>query len=61
MVHTAYGDEAVMQSNIFCLYGQFCDGQEDVQGNPRSGRPSDGWQNTKNVQQLLLQNCNLSL
>ena len=47
MVHTAYGGEAVTQSNIFRWYGQFREGQEDVQGNPMSGHPSDGWQNQK--------------
>ena len=47
MVHTACGDEAVMRYNVFGWYGWIRVVREDVQGNPRSGRPSDGLQNRK--------------
>ena len=63
MVRAAYGDEALTRSDIFRLYGRFHEGREDVQNDPRSGRPSesraDG--NIENVRQLLLQNRHLSL
>jgi hypothetical protein len=41
MVRAAYADEALKQSNIFRWYGRFCEGQEAVQDDPRSGRPSE--------------------
>jgi hypothetical protein len=44
MVHTAYGDEAVMRYRVFGWYRWIREGRE---GNPRSGRASDGWQNWK--------------
>jgi len=42
MVHTAYGNEAVMRYNVFGWYGWIREVREDVQGNPSSRRPSDG-------------------
>ena len=63
MVCTAYGNEALTQSNIFHLYGQFHEGCEDVQDNPRgvssSESQTDG--NIRQVWQLLQQNHHLSL
>lgn len=41
IVHAAYGHEALMRSNILLWYGRFCEGQEDVQDDPRSGCPCD--------------------
>jgi len=56
MVHTACGDEAVMRYNVFGWYGWIRVVREDVQGNPLR------WiAKSKNVRQLLLQNCTLSL
>jgi len=37
MVRAAYGDEALMRSNIFCWYGWYHERQEDIQDNLRSG------------------------
>jgi hypothetical protein len=63
MVRAVYGDEALMRPDIFPWYGRFHEGREDVQNDPRSGRPSefraDG--NIENLRQLLLQNRHLSL
>jgi len=46
---------------IFRCYGLFCEGLEDVQGNPRSGRLSESRRdgNIEKVQQPLLQNHHL--
>jgi hypothetical protein len=41
MVRAAYGDEALMQSNIFRWYRWYHEGQEDFQDNLRSGCPYD--------------------
>jgi hypothetical protein len=63
MVYAAFGDEALVWSNIFCWYGWFCEGQEGVQNDPRSGCPSESQTdgNIENVQQLLPQNHHLLL
>ena len=63
MVRTAYGDEALTLSDIFCWYERFHEGREDVQDDPRSGRPSESGAdgNIENIRQLLLQNRHLSL
>jgi hypothetical protein len=47
MVHTAYGDEAIMQSNIFRWYGRFREGQEDK---PQEWLPLRWKKKKKNVQ-----------
>jgi len=63
MVRAVYADEALMRSDIFRWYGRFHEGREDIQDDPRSGRPpesrADG--NIENARQLLLQNRHLSL
>jgi hypothetical protein len=35
----AYGECAVKNSNVFEWHGRFKEGLEDVQGDPRSGKP----------------------
>jgi len=63
MVNAAYGNQAPSRSNVFRWYGRFRDGQEDVEDDPRSGRPTVccNDNNVKKISQLLLQNCHLSL
>jgi len=63
MVNAAYGDQALSRLNVFRWYGQFHDGQEDIEDDPRSGQPTDchNDNNVKKISQLLLQNCHLSL
>jgi hypothetical protein len=63
MVRAAYGDEALMRSNLFRWYGRFREGREDVQDDPRSCCPSESRMdvNIEKVWQLLLQNLQLSL
>jgi hypothetical protein len=58
MVHAAYGDEALMRSNVFRGYGRYREGREDVQYDPRSCRPSEFRTegNIEKIRQLLLQN-----
>jgi len=41
MVNAAYGDQALSRSNVFRWYGRFHDGQEDIEDDPRSGRPTE--------------------
>jgi len=63
MVNAAYGDQALSHSNVFRWYGQFHHGREDIEDDPRSGRPTE-YCNDNNVQkisQLLLQYRHLSL
>jgi transposase len=40
MLQTVYGDEALSGSSIFEWFKRFKDGREDLQDDPRSGRPS---------------------
>jgi hypothetical protein len=40
MVQTVYGDEALSRSSVFERFKCFKDGREDLQDDPRSGRPS---------------------
>jgi hypothetical protein len=63
MVNAAYGDQALSHSNVFRWYGRFCDGQEDTEDEPRSGRPTECRNDNKveKITQLLLRNCHLSL
>ena len=63
MVNAAYGDQALYCLNVFRWYGRFCDGQEDNEDDPRSGRPTEcrNDNNVKKISQLLLQNRHLSL
>ena len=63
MINAVYGDQALSRSNVFRWYGRFCDGREDIEDGPRSGRPTE-WPNDNNVEKishLLLQNRHLSL
>jgi len=63
MVNAACGDQALFRSIVFRWYGRFRDGREDIEDDPRSGRPT-GCRNDNNVEkisQLLLHNCHLSL
>jgi hypothetical protein len=41
MVRAAYEDKALTRSNIFCWYGWYHEGQEDIQDNLKSGCTSD--------------------
>ena len=58
MVNSAYGDQELPRSNVFRWYGR-----EDIEDDPRSGRPTDcrNDNNVEMISQLLLQNCHLSL
>lgn len=58
MINLAYGDEALTRSNVFRWYGLFRDGRNEVEDNPRSGRPSTSRtdENIENVRQILLKN-----
>jgi len=63
MVNAACGDQALSRSNVFRWYGRFRDGQEDIEDDPRSGRPTE-CRNDNNVEKIfqsLLQNRHLSL
>jgi transposase len=40
ILQTAYGDEAVSRNSVFEWFKRFKDGREDLQDDPRSGRPS---------------------
>ena len=63
MVNAAYGDQALSRSNIFRWYGRFRDGREDIEDDPRSGRPTEcrNDNNVEMISQLLRQNRHLSL
>ena len=63
MVNAAYGDQALSCSNVFRWYGWFCDGWEDIEDDPRSGRPTEcrNDNNVEKISELLLQNRHLSL
>ena len=50
MVNAAYGDQALALSNVFRLYGRFRDGREDIEDDPRSGRPTE-CRNDNNVRE----------
>jgi transposase len=40
MLRTVYGDEALSRSSVLEWFKRFRDGREDLQDEPRSGRPS---------------------
>jgi transposase len=40
MLQTVYGDEALSRSSVFEWFKPFKDGRENLQIDPRSGRPS---------------------
>jgi hypothetical protein len=40
MLYIAYGEEALSRSSVFEWFKLFKDGREDLQDDPRSGRPS---------------------
>ena len=63
MVNAAYGDQALSRSNVFRWYGRFRDGREDIEEDPRSGRPTEcrNGNNVEKISQLLLQNRHFSL
>ena len=54
---------ALSQSNVFQWYRRFCDGREDIEEDPRSGRPTESRidNNVEMISQLLLQNHHVSL
>ena len=59
MVNAAYGDQAISSSNVFLFH----DEREDIEDDPKSGRPTE-CRNDNNVEkifQLLLKNRHLSL
>ena len=58
MLNAAYGDQALSRSNISRWYGR-----EDIEDDPRSGRPTEcrNDNNVEKISQLLLQNRHLSL
>jgi len=63
MVNAAYGDQALTRSNAFRWYGRFRDGREDIEDDPRSGRPKEcrNDNTVEKISQLLFQNRHLSL
>jgi len=63
MVNAAYGGQALSCSNVFRWYGRYHDGQEDIECDPRSGRPTEyrSDNNVEKISQLLLQNHRLLL
>jgi len=63
MINAAYGDQTLSHSCVSWLYGRFRDGWEDLEDDPRSGRPTEcrSDDNVEKISQLLLQNCHLSL
>jgi len=63
MVNAAYGDQALSHLNVFRWYGRFHVGRDDVEDDPRSGRPAEchNDNNVEKISQLLLQNRHLSL
>jgi len=56
MVNAAYGDQALSRSNVLRWYGRFLDGREDIEEDPRSGRPTEcrNDNNVEKISQLLL-------
>ena len=40
MLQEAYGDQAMSRARVFKSHRRFREGEEDMEGKPRSGRPS---------------------
>jgi len=51
MVNAAYGNQALSRSNVFRWHGRFRDGREDIEDDPRSGRPTE-CRNDNNVEKI---------
>jgi transposase len=61
MVKAAYGDQTLCRSKVFRWYGRFHDGREDIEDDPKSGRPTEcSNDNNVEISQLLLQSRHLS-
>lgn len=63
IVRAANGDKTITGFNIFRWYERLREGREEVQNDPKSGRPSESRKegNVERVLQVLLQNRHLSL
>ena len=63
MLNAAYGDQALSRSNVFQRYGRFRKEREDIEDDPRCGRPTEcrNDNNVEKISKLLLQNRQLSL
>jgi hypothetical protein len=63
MLPTVYCDEALRFSSVFILFKRFKDGHEDLQDDPRSGRPSTARNadTIANVREMVTPDSRLSL
>jgi transposase len=63
MLQAIYGDEAVSRSNVSEWFRRFKDGREDLQYDPRSGRPSTSRNadTIANVRKMVIRGSRLTL
>jgi transposase len=63
ILRTVYGDEVLIRSSVFEWFKRFRDGCEDLQDDPRSGRPSTSRNadTIKNVPEMVTRDRRLTL
>ena len=63
MLRDAYGDSSMSRTRVFEWHKQFVKGREDVEDDPKSGRPCTSTTDTniKKVWQLVRSDCRLTI
>ena len=63
MLRDVYGDSSMSRTRVFELHKRFMEGREDVEDDPKSGRPCTSTTDTniEKVRQLVSSDCHLTI